>query len=442
MNEIKCPKCGEYFQIDEAGYAAILKQVHDAEFDKEIKNRIKEHDKANENAIELAVAKAYADKEKEISDLQKKITEFEGLVELNKSKSESEVAKVVQDKDKEISDLRNKITELEGQMALSKTKSESEVAKAVQEKDKAIMKLKNDIELGKSKWALEEKNLVEAHTAELKRKDDEIAYYKDLKARQSTKMVGETLEQHCEMEFNRVRMMAFPNAYFEKDNDARTGSKGDYIFREKDENGVEILSIMFEMKNEMDETATKHKNEDFLKELDKDRREKNCEYAVLVSLLEKDNELYNDGIVDVSYKYEKMFVVRPQFFLPMIAILRTASMNALKYRQELALVRAQEVDVTNFEDRLIDFQGKFGKDVEAANNKFNTAIDEIDKTIIHLQKVKENLLDSEKKLLNANNKAQDLSVKKLTRGNSTMKAKFAELEDKKKKDKGLPGGDK
>ncbi|MBR4994097.1 MAG: DUF2130 domain-containing protein [Lachnospiraceae bacterium] len=396
MNEIKCPKCGEVFQVDEAGYAAILKQVHDSEFDKEINNRLKEHDKANENAMELAVAKAYADKEKEISDLQKKITELEGRMELNK------------------------------------TKSESEVTKAVQEKDKEIMQLKNDLELAKSKWELEEKTLLEAHTAELKSKDVEIAFYRDLKARQSTKMVGETLEQHCEMEFNRVRMMAFPNAYFEKDNDAKTGSKGDYIFREKDENGVEILSIMFEMKNEMDETATKHKNEDFFKELDKDRREKSCEYAVLVSLLERDNDLYNNGIVDVSYKYEKMFVVRPQFFLPLIAILRTASMNALKYRQELALVRAQEVDVTNFEDKLIDFQGKFCKDVEAASNKFNTAIEEIDKTIVHLQKVKDNLLDSERKLLSANNKAQELSVKKLTRGNPTMKAKFAALGDSNK----------
>ena len=440
MNDIKCPKCGEYFQIDEAGYAAIVKQVRDSEFNKEITSRIKEHDKANENAVELAVAKAQADKEKEISDLQKKITEFEGLMELNKTKTENEVSKVVQDKDKEISDLQKKIAELEGLIELNKTKSENEVTRAVQEKDKEIMQLKNDMVLDKSKWELEEKSLVEAHTAELKRKDDEIAYYKDLKARQSTKMVGETLEQHCEMEFNRVRMMAFPNAYFEKDNDARTGSKGDYIFRETDGNGVEILSIMFEMKNEMDETATKHKNEDFFKELDKDRKEKGCEYAVLVSLLEKDNDLYNNGIVDVSYKYEKMFVVRPQFFLPLIAILRTAAMNALKYRQELALVRAQEVDVSNFEDKLFDFQGKFSKDVDAANTKFNNAIEQIDKAITNLQKVKENLLGSEKKLLDANNKAQELSVKKLTRGNPTMKAKFAAFEDGKKNKENV-GGD-
>ena len=405
MNEIRCPKCGEVFQVDETGYAAILKQVRDSEFDKEINNRLKEHDKANEKAVDLAVAKANADSEKMISDLQKKITELEGQIELDRTKSENAVEKAVQDKDKE------------------------------------MMKLQNDIELGKSKWELEEKNLVEAHMAELKRKDDEIAYYKDLKARQSTKMIGETLEQHCEMQFNGVRMMAFPNAYFEKDNDARTGSKGDYIFRETDENGVEILSIMFEMKNEMDETATKHKNEDFFKELDKDRREKKCEYAVLVSLLEKDNELYNNGIVDVSYKYEKMFVVRPQFFLPLIAILRTAAINALKYRQELERVKTQEVDVTNFEERLLDFQDKFGKNVDAASVKFKTAIEEIDKTITHLQKVKENLLGSEKKLLEANNKAQELTVKKLTRGNPTMKAKFAELEGRKNAEPDLMGGD-
>ena len=405
MNEIRCPKCGEVFQVDETGFAAIVKQVRDSEFDKEVYNRLKEHDMANEKEVELAVAKANADNEKMVAELQKKVTELEAQIELDRTKSENAVDKAVQDKDKE------------------------------------IMKLQNDIELGKSKWELEEKNLIEAHTAELKRKDDEIAYYKDLKARQSTKMIGETLEQHCEMQFNGVRMMAFPNAYFEKDNDARTGSKGDYIFRETDENGVEILSIMFEMKNEMDETATKHKNEDFFKELDKDRKEKGCEYAVLVSLLEKDNDLYNNGIVDVSYKYDKMFVVRPQFFLPLIAILRTAAMNALKYRQELALVRAQEVDVSNFEDKLFDFQGKFGKDVEAANTKFNSAIKEIDNTITHLQKVKENLLDSEKKLLNANAKAQELSVKKLTRGNPTMKAKFAELEGSKKTETDLIGGE-
>ncbi len=391
MNEIKCPKCGEVFQVDESGYAAILKQVHDSEFDNELCKRLKEHDKANENAVELAVAKANTEKEKKIADLERKISELKGEIELNK------------------------------------TKSESAVDRAVQEKDKEIMKLQNDLELEQNKWQLKEKNLIEANTAELKRKDEEIAYYKDLKARQSTKMIGETLEQHCEMQFNSIRMAAFPNAYFEKDNDARTGSKGDFIFREADPNGVEFISIMFEMKNEMDETATKHKNEDFFKELDKDRKEKGCEYAVLVSLLEKDNELYNNGIVDVSYKYDKMFVIRPQFFLPLISILRNAALNSLQYRQELAMVKAQNVDVTNFEDKLLDFQDKFSKNYGLASAKFQTAIDEIDKTIDHLQKVKDNLIGSERQLRLANDKAQDLSIKKLTRGNPTMQAKFAEL---------------
>lgn len=402
MNEIKCPKCGEVFQVDESGYAAILKQVHDAEFDSELRKRLKEHDKAHESEMDLAVEKAKSEKEKKIADLEKKISELRNEIELNK------------------------------------TKYESEVEKAVQEKDKEIMKLQNDLELKQNKWQLKEKNLSEAHTAELKRKDEEIAYYKDLKARQSTKMIGETLEQHCEMSFNSIRMAAFPNAYFEKDNDARTGSKGDFIFREADPNGVEFISIMFEMKNEMDETATKHKNEDFFKELDKDRKEKGCEYAVLVSLLEKDNELYNNGIVDVSYKYEKMFVVRPQFFLPLISILRNAALNSLQYRQELAVIKNQNIDVTHFEDKLLDFQDKFNKNFISASDKFQTAINEIDKTIDHLQKVKENLLSSERQLRLANDKAQDLSVKKLTRGNPTMQTKFAELESG--KDKNLKDG--
>jgi len=391
MNEIKCPKCGEVFQVDESGYAAILKQVHDTEFNKELMNRLKEHDKAHESEMELAVAKANANKEKSIADLQKKIAELEGQIELNK------------------------------------TKSESAVEKAVQEKENEIMKLQNSMELEQNKWQLKEKSLSETHAAELKRKDEEIAYYKDLKARQSTKMVGETLEQHCEIEFNKIRMTAFPKAYFEKDNEVKNGSKGDYIFRETDDNGVEFISIMFEMKNEMDKTASKHKNEDFFKKLDKDRKEKGCEYAVLVSLLEKDNELYNEGIVDVSYMYEKMFVVRPQFFLPLISILRNAALNSLQYRQELALVKSQNIDVTNFEDKLLDFQDKFNKNFISASDKFQTAITEIDKTIDHLQKVKENLLSSERQLRLANDKAQDLSVKKLTKGNPTMQAKFAEL---------------
>jgi len=422
MQEIKCPKCGEVFQVDESGYAAILKQVHDAEFDKEISRRQKEYEKDTERAVDLAVTKANADKDKIISDLQKKL-------ELAKEQTERELAKVKSANELELASKDQEITQLKGQLELDKTKSESAVEKAVQEKNMEIAKLQNDIELEHSKWDLKEKSISEAHIAELKRKDDEIAYYKDLKARQSTKMVGETLEQHCEIQFNTIRMAAFPNAYFEKDNDAKTGSKGDFIFREADENGVEFISIMFEMKNEMDETATKHKNEDFFKELDKDRREKGCEYAVLVSLLEKDNELYNNGIVDVSYRYEKMYVVRPQFFIPLITILRNAALNSLQYKQELALVRSQNIDVTNFESKLLDFQDKFSKNYGLASEKFQTAISEIDKTIDHLQKVKENLLGSERQLRLANDKAQDLSVKKLTRGNPTMQAKFAELND-------------
>ena len=422
MQEIKCPKCGEVFQVDESGYAAILKQVHDSEFDKEISRRQKEYEKDTERAVELAVTKANADKDKLIADLQKEL-------ELAKEQVALELAKAKSESDRELASRDQKIAELKGQMELDRTKSASAVEKAVQEKDMEITKLQNDMELEQSKWELKEKSLNEAHSAELKRKDTEIAFYKDLKARQSTKMVGETLEQHCEIEFNKFRMAAFKNAYFEQDNDARTGSKGDYIFRETDDNGVEFISIMFEMKNEMDDTEKKHKNEDFFKELDKDRREKGCEYAVLVSLLEKDNDLYNNGIVDVSYKYEKMFVIRPQFFLPLISILRNAALNSLQYRQELALVKNQNIDVTNFESKLLDFQDKFSKNYALASSKFQDAITEIDKTIDHLQKVKDNLIGSERQLRLANDKAQDLSVKKLTRGNPTMQAMFSELGD-------------
>ena len=388
MNEIKCPKCGEVFQVDESGYAAILKQVHDAEFDSELRKRLKEHDKAHESEMNLAVEKAKSEKEKKIADLEKKISELRNEIELNK------------------------------------TKSESAVDKAVQEKDKEIMKLQNDLELEQNKWQLKEKNLIEANAAELKRKDDEIAYYRDLKARQSTKMIGETLEQHCEMQFNGIRMAAFPRAYFEKDNDASGGSKGDYIFRESDENGVEFISIMFEMKNEMDETSTKHKNEDFFKELDKDRREKSCEYAVLVSLLESESELYNAGIVDVSYKYDKMYVVRPQCFIPIITLLRNAALNALAYKQELAIVRNQDIDISNFEDSLLRFKSDFSRNYELAHNHFDKAIEEIDKTIQHLEKVKKELLGSDSQLRIATGKVEDVSIKKLTKDNPTMKEKF------------------
>ena len=422
MQEIKCPKCGEIFQVDDSGYAAILKQVHDKEFDDEIHRRIKELNKEKESAVELAVTKLEADKDREIAELRQKL-------ELAKEHSKQELEKSASQKALDIAEKEQEISRLNGQLELQRSTAESAIEKAVQEKEKEILQLKNDLELEKNRYDLSERSLKESHAAELKRKDDEIAYYKDFKARQSTKMVGESLEQHCEIEFNRLRPTAFQNAYFDQDNDARSGSKGDFIYRESAPDGTEFISIMFEMKNEMDETAKKHKNEDFFKELDKDRREKNCEYAVLVSLLEADNELYNGGIVDVSYRYDKMYVIRPQFFIPLITILRNAALNSLAYRQELAVAKNQNVDVTNFENKLLDFQTKFSNNYRIASEKFQTAIEEIDKTIDHLQKVKDGLIGSERQLRIANEKAQDLSVKKLTRDNPTMKAKFAAAKD-------------
>lgn len=422
MQEIKCPRCGEVFQVDESGYAAILKQVHDKEFDNEIRRREAAFADEKENAVNLAVTKAEADKDREIAELrqQLRIAEEKSRAMLEKLSSESRLA--IAEKENEISRLNDKIE-------LDRSKSESAVERAVQDKDKEIVQLKSDLALERNKHELSEKSLNEAHEAELRRKDEEIAYYKDFKARQSTKMVGESLEQHCLIEFNKLRATAFQNAYFEKDNDARTGSKGDFIYRESAEDGTEYISIMFEMKNEMDETATKHRNEDFFKELDKDRREKKCEYAVLVSMLEADNELYNSGIVDVSYRYEKMYVIRPQFFIPLITILKNAALNSLSYRQELAQVRNQNVDVTNFEENLNAFKEGFSRNYRLASEKFSLAIEEIDKTIDHLTKTKNALLSSENNLRLANNKADDLSVKKLTKNNPTMQAKFAELKN-------------
>ena len=422
MQEIKCPKCGEIFQVDDSGYAAILKQVHDKEFEKELQRREEGFKAEKKNAVDLAVTKLEADKDREILELRQKL-------ELAKEQSKQELEKSASQKALDIAEKEQEISRLNGQLELQRSTAESAIEKAVQEKEKEILQLKNEIELEKNRRELNEKSLKDSHDAEIRRKDEEIAYYKDFKARQSTKMVGESLEQHCEIEFNRLRPTAFQNAYFEKDNDARSGSKGDFIYRESAPDGTEFISIMFEMKNEMDETATKHKNEDFFKELDKDRNEKKCEYAVLVSLLEADNEFYNGGIVDVSYRYEKMYVIRPQFFIPLITILRNAALNSLAYRQELAVVKSQNVDVTNFENKLLDFQTKFSNNYRIASEKFQTAIDEIDKTIDHLQKVKDGLIGSERQLRLANDKAQDLSIKKLTHGNPTMQAKFAAAED-------------
>ena len=422
MQEIKCPNCGKVFSVDEAGYAAILKQVHDKEFEKELRRREDALNEERENAVELAVTKAEAKKDKRIAELEHQL-------ETVKAGAKGELELALAEKNLKLSEKESEITRLKGQMKLEKASAESAVREAVQAKDSEILKLKNDLELEQNRRELNEKTLKEAHDAELKRRDEQIAYYRDFKARQSTKMVGESLEQHCMTEFERLRATAFRSAYFEKDNDARSGSKGDFIYREAGEDGTEFISIMFEMKNEMDATATKHRNEDFFKELDKDRREKGCEYAVLVSLLEADSELYNGGIVDVSHRYEKMYVIRPQFFIPLITILRNAALNSLSYKQELAQVKNQNVDVTNFENSLLDFQAKFGNNYRIAKDHFERAMEEIDKTIDHLQKVKDALLGSERQLRLANDKAQDLSIKKLTKDNPTMQAKFAELKD-------------
>ena len=403
MQEIRCPRCGEVFQVDETGYAAIVKQVRDKEFEKEILSREKALLNEKQTAVEMAVTRTEAEKDRIIAQLRAQL-------------------------EKEAAEKQMEIIRLKNEIQLAKSNIELLIKDAVQEKDTAIMELKNKIQLDNSQWELKEKSINQQHADEIRRKEEEITYYKDFKARQSTKMIGESLEQHCETEFNKLRATAFPNSYFEKDNDVKTGTKGDYIYREKSEDGVEFISIMFEMKNEMDTTATKHKNEDFFKKLDKDRTEKGCEYAVLVSMLESDNEYYNTGIVDVSYRYPKMYVVRPQFFIPIITLLRNAAQGSLKYRRELELVKNQNIDITHFEEDMNDFKEKFSRNFRLASDKFRTAIDEIDKTIDHLQKTKAALLSSENNLRLANNKAEDLTIKRLTRNNPTMAAKFAELE--------------
>lgn len=431
MNEIICPNCTKAFKIDEAGYADILKQVHDSEFDKSLYERLELADKEKKIAIELAetkvaskLEKEAAKKDLEIERLKEEIKSSEiakkSAVDLVKAKAESTLKEEEAKKGAEIECLKVELKSAEVSTQL-----------AVKEAVSAIEKDRDDLArnlLAKStEQKMLESVLKEKHLAELKAKDEQIAYYKDFKAKLSTKMVGETLEQHCEIEFNRLRATGFSRAYFEKDSDVRSGSKGDYIFRDLDEFDSEFISIMFEMKNESDMTATKKKNEDFLKELDKDRNEKGCEYAVLVSLLEPDSELYNAGIVDVSHRYLKMYVVRPQFFIPIITLLRNAAQCTLTYKTELARVREQNIDITNFESELDAFRSGFSKNYELASRKFKTAIDEIDKTIDHLQKTKDALLGSENNLRLANNKADDLTIKKLTRGNPTMAAKFTEL---------------
>jgi hypothetical protein len=423
MNEIICPNCKKVFKVDEAGFADILKQVRDHQFEEELQKRLDLAENEKVNAVKLAEANL---KNSLQEDLAKKDQEISEL----KAKNERELADQLARKESEIAEMKSKIQNAEIEKKLT-------VTEAIKEIEKQRDDLANDLRIKETEKQLLEKSLNEKFSTELKTKDDiiklkdeEITLRKEMKLRLSTKMIGETLEQHCEAEFNKLRATAFQNAYFEKDNDSKSGSKGDFIYRETDEADNEIISIMFEMKNEGDETATKKRNEEFFRELDKDRTEKKCEYAVLVSLLEAESEFYNTGIVDVSHKFTKMYVVRPQFFIPIITLLRNAAMNSMKYKAELSLIRNQNIDITNFEDNINNFKEGFARNYELASRKFKTAIDEIDKTIDHLQKTKEALLSSENNLRLANNKADDLTIKKLTRGNPTMTAKFEEMSDK------------
>ena len=418
MQDIKCPHCHKVFKVDEAGFADILKQVRDQQFDKELHERLEIAEREKASAVKLAESNLKNTFQEDLAKKDKELAEL-------KAEKDRNLAEELGKKEAELAEMKSKLEKAELEQKLSVTQAVNSVEK---ERDDLKVKLQSK----EQEIQLREVSLKEKYENELKTKDEVIERYKDMKLKLSTKMVGETLEQHCETEFNKLRATAFPKAYFEKDNDASSGSKGDYIYRETDEEGNEIISIMFEMKNEGDETATKKRNEDFLKELDKDRSEKKCEYAVLVSLLEADSEYYNTGIVDVSHKYPKMYIIRPQFFIPIITLLRNAALSSMKYKSELAIVKAQNIDVTNFENQLNDFRDSFGRNYRLASEKFATAIDSIDKSIVQLQKTKENLLRSEDNLRIANNKADELTVKKLTRGNTTMTTKFEELSDKDK----------
>lgn len=482
MQEIRCPKCNEVFQVDDSGYSQIVQQVRDKEFEKEAARRAEELERAKNSELKIIemeyekkLESALSEKSDDITDKEKRITELEARLKSIESEKQLAVAnavrerensfseesrkaqKTINDKNIEIAELTAKLEQADNerafavdkansekeslikqlelrlqqaqslqQAALDKAKSEN--ALALEKKQNEINELNSQLKTKDSEAERRCRSIEEKYAIELKNKDELIEQYKDFKARLSTKMVGETLEQHCLTQFNSLRMSAFPNAYFEKDNDARSGSKGDFIFRESSDDGIEFISIMFEMKNEMDTTATKHKNEDFFKELDKDRNEKGCEYAVLVSMLEADNEFYNAGIVDVSYKYPKMYVIRPQFFIPLISLLRNAARNSLEYKRELAMAKAQQVDLTNFEKNITEFKTAFSRNYQLASDKFKIAIDEIDKTITHLQKTKDALLSSENNLRLANNKAEEqLTIKKLTKNAPSIKEEFARL---------------
>lgn len=485
MAEIKCPNCNKVFKVDEGGYASILQQVRNQEFHNELKRREAELEERKEGDIQLVklegeknlqselakkdqvyndtyqkYTKAYNDQKAEIESLKSQISNFEAEKNLAVSEAKREANQSLSDKDMEIEKLRSQISNFEAEKNLAVSEAMQKSSQALNDKEMELAKLKSQIgnfeaekklalseverqkeqelnaknnELTKlqgeltnkaNEYGLKERSLIDKYSTQLKEKDELINYYKDFKAKQSTKMIGESLEQHCYNEFNRYRVSMFPNAYFEKDNDASSGSKGDFIYREKSVDGTEFISIMFEMKNEADTTATKHKNEDFYKELDKDRREKNCEYAILVSLLEADNEYFNEGIVDVSYRYEKMYVIRPQFFIPMITLLRNAALSTVKYKQELEVIKNQQLDISHFEENMNAFKDAFGKNYDIASRKFTSAIDNIDKTIKYLEKVKADLTSSENNLRLANNKAQELTVKKLTKNAPSVKAMF------------------
>ena len=429
MENIKCPHCGEMFTIDESGYAAIVSQIKDKEFDKLVEKNKKELEEKQKSLIDNAVLVSKSEADKKISELKSKIEQLEYKNKVDIENKNKEIESLKEEKNRAVLDAvrneKDKLKEVETELKDLKKDSARAVEDAVRTEKERVKDLENQIKENQLTYSLELKNKDELHEKEIRYKDEEIARVKEFKLQQSTKMIGESLEKFCEDEFNKLRAAAFQSAYFEKDNDARTGSKGDYIFRDSMD-GVDYISIMFEMKNENDETKTKHKNEDFFKELDKDRKEKNCEYAVLVSMLESDNEYYNTGIVDVSHKYPKMYVVRPQFFIPIITLLRNAAMNNWEDKKALVEMQNKNIDVSNFESSLLEFKEKFGRNYELANKKFNNAIEEIDKTITHLQKVKDELLASDNNLRLANNKLDDLTIKKLTKNNSTMQKMFTD----------------
>lgn len=452
MQEIRCPHCGEVFQVDESGYDQIAQQVRDREFAKELERRAQELEekRAQElKVLRLEEEKAHTalltQKDTELSARDQKIAALEARLSASETAKDLAVSEALGKKNEELAQTNKahtdsltqkdaRIAALEARLKASETEKQLAIAKAVEQKNEELSQkateiagLKGELKSRETESELQEKSLKEQYEEKLRLKDEQIEYYKDFKARQSTKMVGESLEQHCLTQFNAIRMTAFPHAYFEKDNDARTGSKGDFIYRECAGDGTEFISIMFEMKNEADTTASKHKNEDFFRELDKDRTEKGCEYAVLVSLLEIDSEFYNNGIVDVSYRYPKMYVIRPQFFIPMITLLRNAAQNALRYRQELQTVRSQQIDISHFEENMNQFKEGFGRNFRLASERFAKAIEEIDKTIKMLEKTKDDLLASEKSLCRANSKAEDLSIKRLTKNAPSVRAMFDEL---------------